>query len=57
MRAVHMLKLKPDVARLRTFLGRCLNADGGYGVAPGQSSTIAATYNAAIIYHWLEPKE
>jgi hypothetical protein len=57
MRAVHMLKLKPDVARLRTFLGRCLNADGGYGVSPGQPSTIAATYNAAIIYHWLEPKD
>ncbi len=54
MRAFHMLKAKPDAAKLRAFVARCRNADGGYGVAPGQSSTVSGTYYAGIILHWLE---
>jgi prenyltransferase beta subunit len=53
MRAFHMLKTKPDAERLREFIGRCRNADGGYGVAPGQSSQVGSTYYAATILHWL----
>ncbi|MGH9678187.1 MAG: prenyltransferase/squalene oxidase repeat-containing protein [Candidatus Acidiferrum sp.] len=53
MRCYHMLKAKPDAAGLFAFIERCHNTDGGYGVAPGQPSNIGATYNAAIIRHWL----
>jgi hypothetical protein len=54
MRALYMLKAKPDLTRLRGFIARCRNADGGYGPSPGQPSTGSATYNAAIILHWAD---
>ncbi len=54
MRAFHMLKAKPDAAKLRGFIGQCRNADGGYGVKPGDTSTMPATYFAGIILKWLE---
>jgi prenyltransferase beta subunit len=53
MRAFHMLREQPDADALRGFLRRCRNADGGYGVMPGQPSSVGATYYAAIILHWL----
>jgi prenyltransferase beta subunit len=54
VRAFIMLRQKPaDVAACRAFVAKCRNADGGYGVAPGQPSTVGATYYAAIITHWL----
>jgi hypothetical protein len=56
MRAFHMLKATPDAAKLRDFVGKCRNADGGYGVSPGQKSNVGATYFASIILHWLEQK-
>jgi hypothetical protein len=56
MRAFHMLKAKPDAERLAVFVDRCRNDDGGYGVAPGQPSTVAGTYYAGIITHWLSEK-
>lgn len=55
MRAFHMLKEKPkDVAKLKEFVTKCRNKDGGYGVAPGQPSNISGTYFAGIIYNWLK---
>jgi hypothetical protein len=54
MRAFVMLHGEPDVGRLRAFVASCRNADGGYGVAPGQPSSTGATYFAASILHWLE---
>jgi prenyltransferase beta subunit len=54
MRAFMMLKEQPaDIRRLREFVARCRNADGGYGAMPGQPSAVGPTYFAAIIYHWL----
>jgi prenyltransferase beta subunit len=54
MRAFHLLKEKPkDVAKLKEFVAKCRNADGGYGVAPGQPSTVSGTYYAAVIGKWL----
>jgi hypothetical protein len=54
MRAFHLLKEKPkDVAKLREFLGRHRNPDGGYGTAPGQPPTVSGTYYVAIINYWL----
>src|SRR5262249_46939362 len=54
MRAFVMLKARPkDVEGVRKFVARCRNADAGYGVAPGQESTVGVTYFAGIILHWL----
>jgi hypothetical protein len=53
MRAFVMLKSQPkDVEGVRSFVAKCRNADGGYGVSPGEPSNINATYFAAIIRHW-----
>ncbi len=54
VRCLHMLHAQPDGARCRRFVARCRNADGGYGVAPGQPSSVAGTYFAGIILHWLD---
>ena len=57
MRSLHMLKAKPAAPeRVRAFIARCRNTDGGYGVVPDQLSSAAGTYFAAIILHWLEEK-
>ena len=55
MRAFHLLKEKPnDVGKLRAFVARHRNADGGYGTAPGHASSVGGTYYAAVIGYWLE---
>ena len=46
-----------SVANLRNFIDKCRNEDGGYGVAPGQTSSISGTYYAAIIQYWLDGKK
>jgi prenyltransferase beta subunit len=56
MRCFHLLHSKPDAAPLRAFVAKCRNADGGYGVAPGQPSTVSGTYFASIILYWLDQK-
>jgi len=57
MRAFMMLKEKPaEVEKLRAFVAKCRNDDGGYGVSPGQPSTVSGTYFASIILHWLMEK-
>jgi hypothetical protein len=53
MRCYHMLKAKPEATRVKEFIAKCRNADGGYGVTPGKPSGISATYYAAIVLHWL----
>jgi hypothetical protein len=58
MRCYMMLKARPDnVAGLRSFIASCRNSDGGYGNAPGQPSSVAPTYFASIITHWLKEKK
>jgi prenyltransferase beta subunit len=54
LRAFVMLKEKPDVERCLSFIAKCRNSDGGYGVAPGQASSVGSTYFAATILHWLK---
>jgi prenyltransferase beta subunit len=55
VRSLHLLTQKPaDVDRCRAFIAKCRNANGGYGVAPGQLSSAGGTYFAAIILHWLD---
>lgn len=57
VRALYMLKAKPDTERLRAFIAKCRNEDGGYGASPGQPSAISTTYNAAIVSYWLDDLE
>src|SRR5204863_4164028 len=53
-RSLHMLKEKPaDPDRVRAFIAKCRNTDGGYSVTPGQLSSAGGTYFAAIILHCL----
>lgn len=55
MRAFHLLREKPkDEAKLKEFIGKCRNKDGGYGVSPGQPSQVSGTYYASMIGKWLE---
>jgi hypothetical protein len=57
MRAFVMLKERPDdVEGVRSFIAKCRNEDGGYGVAPGQPSSVSGAYYAAIIRRWLDKK-
>jgi prenyltransferase beta subunit len=57
MRCFMMLKTQPkSVEGMRSFVAKCRNEDGGYGIGPGQPSTITGTYFASIILHWLEQK-
>ena len=53
VRCYHMMKARPDAARLLAFVDKCRNADGGYGVTPGQPSSVSGCYYAGIIRHWL----
>jgi prenyltransferase beta subunit len=53
LRCYHMLKAKPETAGVLAFIDKCRNSDGGYGVAPGQPSSVSGTYFAGIIRHWL----
>jgi hypothetical protein len=54
MRALFMLKQRPDLEKLTAYIAKCRNADGGYGITPGQPSAASSTYFASIVLHWVE---
>ncbi len=55
VRCFHMLKTKPSgTEKVREFIGKCRNADGGYGIKPGQPSAVGPTYFAGIVLSWLK---
>lgn len=55
MRALMLMKVKPkDPTKLKEFLASCRNKDGGYGVTPGEKSSMSGVYYYAAISHWLE---
>lgn len=55
MRCFHMLRAMPkSVEGVRSFVAKCRNEDGGYGVSPAQPSSVSGTYFAVSILHWLE---
>jgi hypothetical protein len=54
MRALMMLKEKPDIEALYRYLASCRNPDGGYGVSPGKPSNITFTYFASAVLHWAD---
>jgi hypothetical protein len=55
MRAYILMRERPkERAAMREFLARCRNADGGYGVKPGDPSSIGGVYYAAIVTKWMD---
>jgi hypothetical protein len=55
MRALVMLKAHPaNPDNLRRFVTRCRHDNGSYAVQPGQPGTMAGTYFAGIVLHWLD---
>jgi len=57
MRCFVMLKEQPqDAEGVRSFVAKCRNEDGGYGISPGQPSNASATYFASIVLHWLNQR-
>jgi hypothetical protein len=53
MRALFMLKEKPDEEKLVTFIARCRNDDGSYSNTPGAPGSLGSTYFATIVLRWL----
>ncbi len=53
MRAMYMLKEKPDVDRLVGFINRCRHDDGSYALKPGDRGSLGGCYFATIILRWL----
>jgi prenyltransferase beta subunit len=54
MRCLHMLGLKPDVAKCQAFVHSCRQPDGSYSLEPGQPGNASSTYFAGIVLHWLQ---
>ncbi len=55
VRLYRRLNAQPDrEKKLRAFIARCENEDGGYGRTPDEPSSLHGTYYATIIRHWLD---
>jgi hypothetical protein len=54
MRALFLLKEKPDVERLRGFIARCQRDDGSYANTPEGKGALSSTYFATSILRWLQ---
>ena len=53
-----LMKTKPkNSVKLKEFLVSCKNADGGFGVTPGEASTMSGVYYYAAISKWLADDE
>jgi hypothetical protein len=53
MRALYMLKEKPNVGKLMGYIERCRRPDGSYANTPEGQGSLGSTYFAAIILYWL----
>ncbi|VTS00162.1 prenyltransferase/squalene oxidase repeat-containing protein [Tuwongella immobilis] len=47
-------QIPEDMAKLREFMARCRNADGGYGVQPNTPSNLSGVYYVGIVEKWLK---
>jgi dienelactone hydrolase len=52
MRALYMLREKPDVDRLLAFVKGFRQSDGSYASNPGGTGDLGGTYTATIITRW-----
>ncbi len=53
MRCLFMLKEAPDLDKLRGFIARCRQSDGGYAPKPGGVAALSSTYYATIVLRWI----
>jgi len=53
LRALHMLKEKPDLERLSGFIARCRKDNGLYSNTPEGEAALGPTYYAAIMTRWI----
>ncbi len=53
MRALHLLKAKPEATAARRFLASCRKPDGGYSVTTKEPAGMSGVYYAAMIESWL----
>jgi acetyl esterase/lipase len=53
MRCFFMLKEAPDLEKLRGFIARCRQSDGGYATRPGLEADPGGTYYATTILRWV----
>jgi poly(3-hydroxybutyrate) depolymerase/prenyltransferase beta subunit len=52
MRALYMLREKPDLDRLLKYIARCRQSDGAYSSTPGGAGDLGGTYLATIVIRW-----
>jgi acetyl esterase/lipase len=52
MRTFYMLKEQPDIDRIRSYIARCRQSDGGYASTPGGVADLSGTYYACIMTYW-----
>ena len=52
MRAFFMMKEKPDLGRLRGYIARHRQSDGGYAPTPGGAADLGGTYSCSIMRYW-----
>src|SRR5262249_20608413 len=52
MRALYMLREKPDLDRLASFVRLCRQSDGSYSSGLGGAGDLGGTYTATIITRW-----
>jgi hypothetical protein len=54
MRALAMLKDKPNLETLYQYVSSRRNPDGGYGLDPGKPSNVTGTYRASSLLRWAD---
>jgi len=52
VRALYMMKERPDLDRLRSFIASCRKPDGTYSSTPGGEGNLGGTYTASILTYW-----
>lgn len=57
MRALFMMKARPDLEKLRGFIAERRTESGLYAPAPGQPGDLANTYTATILLWWARQLE
>jgi pimeloyl-ACP methyl ester carboxylesterase len=52
MRAMFMMRERPDIDRLLAFVARCRKSDGGYSATPDAEGSLGGAYLGSIIIYW-----
>jgi predicted esterase len=52
MRALFMLREKPEIDTLLSFVAHCRQSDGSYASKPGGTGDLSGTYTATIVIWW-----